>query len=251
MNLDISDILDDWPYQPGQVTARRIVGRDGRAKIQLRLDLGLLQMEAVGRPDGQRPHGCESLLDYHELRLEEYRRRRGSDEGFELDEADCELLRAEAVMYYHRYLAEFVLNDYADVERDTTRNLRLMDFCRKYAREDSDKYVLEQYRPYLLMMRTRAQARRALADNRPKAALAAVRNGIRDIEAFYRHYEAPDTARQSGELAVLRALEKEVEAKIPVDPVRRIRRELAAAVEAEDYERAARLRDRLRQMTKD
>ena len=152
MSLDISHILSQWPYKPGEVTARRIVGADGQEKIQLRLDLGLLQMEANGRPDGQRPRGHESLLAYHEYLLQKHIDKNGVNEGFSLDEADCETLRGEGVMYYHRYLAEFVLGDYERVDRDTMRNLRLMDFCRKYARDDSDKYILEQYRPYVIMM---------------------------------------------------------------------------------------------------
>ena len=65
MSFDITDILRDCPYEPGQMSARRITGRDGFDKIQMRLDLGLLQMEVTGSPDGIRPHGCESLLEYH------------------------------------------------------------------------------------------------------------------------------------------------------------------------------------------
>ena len=38
--------------------------------MQLRIDLGILQMEMTGRPDGQRPHNCESLLVYHQRRAE-------------------------------------------------------------------------------------------------------------------------------------------------------------------------------------
>jgi hypothetical protein len=34
----------------------------GRA-IQVRLELGILQMALEGRPDGRRPHGSPSLLD--------------------------------------------------------------------------------------------------------------------------------------------------------------------------------------------
>ena len=55
MNFDISHLLDHWDYQPGQVVVRRLVGKDGQEKIQLRLDLGLLQMNAQGRPDGKKP----------------------------------------------------------------------------------------------------------------------------------------------------------------------------------------------------
>ena len=62
MNYDISDILQQWHHKPGEVTVRRITSSDGQPRIQMRLDLGLLQMEIEGRPDGHKPHGCESLL---------------------------------------------------------------------------------------------------------------------------------------------------------------------------------------------
>src|SRR6478752_911674 len=69
MSLDLNDLLRDWPHEPGQLKVRKIVGTDGREKLQLRIDLGLIQMETSGRPDGQRPHDCESLLEYHRQRI--------------------------------------------------------------------------------------------------------------------------------------------------------------------------------------
>ena len=68
MSLDLNTILKDWPYESGTVKVRKITGLDGREKLQLRVDLGLLQMEITGRPDGRRPHNCESLLEYHRRR---------------------------------------------------------------------------------------------------------------------------------------------------------------------------------------
>ena len=68
MSLDLNTILKDWPYESGTVKVRKITGLDGREKLQLRVDLGLLQMEITGRPDGRRPHNCESLLEYHRKR---------------------------------------------------------------------------------------------------------------------------------------------------------------------------------------
>ena len=62
MDFDISHLLDQWEYQPGQVVARRFKTKRGTEKIQLRLDLGLLQMNAEGRPDGKRPFGYVSLI---------------------------------------------------------------------------------------------------------------------------------------------------------------------------------------------
>ena len=86
MKNDISHILAKWPYGDDEgLQVRRIEGRDGRPKLQLRIDLGLMQMEVTGRPDGQHPHGYASLLDYHRSQAQEHRREHGWYEGFELD----------------------------------------------------------------------------------------------------------------------------------------------------------------------
>ena len=66
MSLDLNSLLQDWPHEAGAIKVRKIVGLDGHEKLQLRIDLGILQMELTGRPDGQRPHNCESLLVYHQ-----------------------------------------------------------------------------------------------------------------------------------------------------------------------------------------
>ena len=67
---DISALLKEWPYQPGQVNARLILGTDNLERVQVRLDLGVLQMFAEGRPDGEQPFGFPSLLEYHEARVD-------------------------------------------------------------------------------------------------------------------------------------------------------------------------------------
>ncbi|MFB3892367.1 MAG: UvrB/UvrC motif-containing protein [Phycisphaerae bacterium] len=247
--MDISRILEGWPFEHGQVTARRILGADGREKIQLRLDLGLIQMETQGRPDGKRPHGQESYLAYYEQQLQQYRTDHGDDQGFTLDERACELLRAEGAMFYQRYVAEFVLEDFEAVERDTLRNLRMFDLCNAYAKEDSDKFAQEQFRPYVIMMCTRARTRIALRDNRPKLALITVRKAMDQIRAFYKRYGHEKAAAASGEIAVLRALAKEIEGRIPADPVQELKKKLARAVSAERYEEAARIRDELNRIT--
>ena len=42
---DIDSVLEDWDYIPGEVNARRVTARDGRELLQMRVDMGLLQME--------------------------------------------------------------------------------------------------------------------------------------------------------------------------------------------------------------
>lgn len=240
MGQDITGILNDWPFKPSRVNVRRIVGDDGQEKIQMRLDLGLLQMVLTGRPDGQRPHGQESLLEYYELKLQQYKvAHDGDDVGFELDDSACANLRAEGLMYYHRYLAQFVLEDFGSVERDTRRNLRMFDFCNRFGKEESDRFALEQYRPYVLMMHARGIAYVALTDNRVRAAIEAVKDGILKIESFYRRMGHDEAIEHCGQIALLRLLCKDIEAKIPVDPLSKLRTKLAQAVSEERYEDAA------------
>ncbi len=246
MSFDINNILSSWPFKPGEINVRRIVGDDGREKIQLRLDLGILQMETTGRPDGEKPHGHSSLLAYYEHLLKRHIKEYGSQEGFELDEQDCELLRSEGVMYYHRYLAEFVLGDYAAVERDTKRNLRMFDFCGLHVAKEHDQCACEQYRPYVLMMYARARSRRALKQARPKEALAVIQQTIREIQAIYDRFEQ-QANETSMELTVLHALAREIQTLIPADPRTLLRKKLQQAIVEERYEDAAAIRDRLGQ----
>src|SRR5688500_11830894 len=107
LSKDILPLLKGWDYESGTINVRKINGIDGAPKLQMRLDLGLLQMEMNGRPDGVRPHGFESLLEFHENQLAEHRRVNGSDLGFHLSGEQCQMLREEALMYYQRYLSLF------------------------------------------------------------------------------------------------------------------------------------------------
>ncbi len=246
MSLDISSILNDWPYKPGRVNVRRVVGDDGRERIQMRLELGILQMEPTGRPDGQKPHGRESLLDYYQLKLAQHKTKHGDEAGFELDESACANLRAEGLMYYYRYLAQFVLENFESVERDTRRNLQMFDLCNRFGRDEAERFALEQYRPYVLMMNARAQACIALADNRPKAGLKIAKEGISKIESFYRRIGQDQAIEQCGQIAILQLLAKDIKSKIPVDPLQQLRANLAKAVKEERYEDAADLHDKIR-----
>src|SRR5260370_34051746 len=120
MSLDLNTILKDWPHENGNVKVRKIAGLDGREKLQLRVDLGVLQMEMTGRPDGQCQHNCESLLEYHQRRAA---RAAEKGEDYELTPEECAELQQEGIQYYYRYLRLFQINDFAVVVRDTQRNL--------------------------------------------------------------------------------------------------------------------------------
>jgi len=248
MSLDIALILNNWDYNSNEVTVRKITGIDGRPKIQMRLDLGILQMELEGRPDGTRPHGRESLLEYHNERLRRYSERHGGNEGFEISPDECNDVRQEAMQFYHRYLSLFHLGDYLDVLRDTEHNLQLFDMVREFAVEKNDRMSLEQFRPYVLMMNTRARACLSLEERDFDRALSQISDGVERIEDFLREVDREDMIDTCREIAFLQEWSERIRTNRPLSTEEKLRRELRQAVESENYERAAQLRDQLREL---
>jgi len=245
MSLDITKILDGWEFRPDEVTVRRIIGDDGRPKIQVRLDLGLLQMEWTGRPDGKRPYGKESLLEHFKGLLEEYKTHHGSDEGFFLTSEDTAKLRAEAVQYYHRYVSFLALEEFEGVVRDTSRNLAALDLLWAYGPED-ERWQSEQYRPYILTMQARGLVSLSLQRKQYDQALSQLQATIEALEAFYQKHSRPELATQSNEIAFLKEWQERIRSGRPLSLRDRMQKELEEAVLREDYERAAQLRDQIK-----
>ena len=243
MSFDLSDLLRDWPYEPGQLQVRKIVGSDGREKLQLRRDMGVLQMEMAGRPDGRAPHGVESEMEFQSERAEQ------AGKDFELSEDDVGELQAEGVQYYHRYLALFQLGDWQSVIRDTKRNLDMFTFVAKYAPDDDASWSVQQFRPYVLMMNTRAKANLAIEKDDMDAAIALVEKGISKIEKFVKDHNR-EGETDTSEIKSLAEWLGELRRLKPLTPVEKLNRELERAVEDEKYERAAELRDALKALQK-
>ena len=249
MDYDISHLLDHWEYQPGQVVVRRFKGKDGRERIQLRVDLGLLQMYADGRPDGRRPFGHPSLFEYYQARLYKHlEAHHGSDEGFKLKPEDCAKLQLEAVQYHHRYICLLQLEDYAGVVRDAERNLAVFDFVAEHAQSEELAWSLQQFQPQLLMILTRARAAQALQAEDYTLAIQLVEEGLEKIRGFYSENGRPDAAEQTGEVQSLENWLQEIRAKRPLSRRESLERALIEAVKREDYERAAKMRDALRNL---
>ena len=242
MIQDLRTILSGWDYEPGKISVRKIIGQDGREKIQTRVDLGLIQLEPLGRPDGERPHGCGSLVEFYDRRQAELARNPGGAPPLKLNANECRELRREAYIYYQRYLSNFVLEDFEGVERDTTHNLRVMDLCLTCAESEEDRSALEAQRAYVIMMNTRGRAYRMMRERQFADAMTEVEHGLDEIRALP---EEGDEPAVRPEIAVLSALQDELLKEMPDDAEPRIQRDLDEALAREDYEAAARLRDRL------
>ena len=261
MKFDISRLLETWEYKPGQVLVRRFKTKAGAEIIQLRLDLGVLQMNAGGRPDGKRPLGHESLFHHFVSQLEKHRAAHdGSDEEFVLTGEDCARLQQEAIQYHHRYICLYQLGDYAAVVSDADRNLEVFDFVDEFAETDELSWALQQFRPQLLLMLTRARGMMALEKKEFAATAREVENGITAIREFYNAFERSDLAEHSGEIASLeqwlenlRTNSEKRGDKPEGEPLalterQKLERALQDAVSREDYEQAARVRDALRNL---
>ncbi len=262
---DISSLLEEWPFIPGQISVRIIEGKDHEPRIQVRLDLGFLQMRLDGRPDGQRPHDCDSYLQYHESRIgtldgpdqidPEFELKLNEDDETEastptrfLNPDECRQLREEAQQYYHRYIALLVLEDFESVVRDTSRNIRVLDLFREYAIEEDDQHAMESHRPYVMMMRARALASHALQHEENKAAINAIDQGIEALRLHYESTGQPENFDEAGEVEMLREMRDGLIPKLPVSQKAELKQRLEAAIVAENFELAAILRDELRML---
>ncbi len=245
MNQDLDAILAAWPFDPSQINARLITSGDGHQKVQLRLDLGIIQMELDGRPDGQRPENFESWFAYYQDAFNRHTQSGADPEEFLLDNQACHRLQQEAIQYYHRYLSLFQLQDWHRVIRDTMRNIQVAEFMADYAESDEHAWSMLQFKPYMLMMHARAAAILQIENGHHIKALDTVRDAIEQIELFLEETEFDGPPEECTELQFLKDWLNELESTRPISPRERVERQLAQAISEEKYEVAAQLRDQL------
>jgi len=243
-SVDLRRILKCWPYDP-EHDARIVPGDDGVEVLQVRTPAGIEQYELDGRPDGVRPHGKDSALDYYLERLEGAKAAGGAAE-FELGIAACSELFNEGTLFYFRYVKLFQLQDWPRTIRDTARNLRVFDLVHRYAQREEDQQFLEKWRPYVLRVHASASAMLAVEKHAYDQALRVTHAAISQIEALSDLDD--DTFRFERERSIdgLRDLEAQIEKKRPLSPLEQLERELRQAIEKQEFERAALLRDRIR-----
>jgi hypothetical protein len=210
----------------------------------MRLDLGILQMEEEGRPDGKRPHGKVSLLDYFEAVVERMKKKYGTSADFTLDKDDLYALQQEGIQYYYRYLCFFQLGDYIRAERDTARNLKLFDFVKRFATDRQYVEEFEQYRPYVLMMNTRAKVLNALKSKDSVKAVNEINQGIFRIETVYEK-GGQATGYSRTEINFLKNWAEEIVKRYTPSKKQRLEEELKVAIANEEFEKAAKIRDKL------
>ena len=241
-DLDIDRLLRTWTFLPGRPLVRRVAGVDGREVLQMRVDMGLLQLETDGRPDGERPHGFASYYDYLVSAAFE--------EGpqFDLnDERRVEIDR-EFYQFYHRRICWLALQEYARAAADAEHTLRLMDFTSANAGDRQWAVMHEQYRPFVMFHQVQARALVQLQDNDPAAAVTAIDSGLEALAKLFAAHDAEEHFEDDLFVQKLREMQASIKSQFSLGPS--LAEQLAEAVAAEQYELAAKLRDKLRAGTR-
>lgn len=234
---DIDHIFRDWAYQPGVISARLVRAGDGRELLQMRIEMGVLQMETTGRPDGERPGGAETCLD--ELIQESL----GKDESFKLTEDQCFEIDREFLQFYHRRICFLALREFRRAVRDADHTLALMDFGAQHSPDPEWTLSHEQYRPFVHFHRTQAAAMAALQQSGAEAAIEELDRGLDRIRQVFVSTQAEDRFDEDELVGHLIELKESLRQEYGVD--RTLAEQLSDAVANEEYERTARLRDEI------
>lgn len=247
-SADIRGILQNWPFDP-ENDARFTQGEDGRQILQVRTPVGIEQYELDGRPDGTRPRGLESALEYFARKLSGARAD-GRESEFKLDQHECNELFSEGTLYYFRYVRLFQLKDWARTVRDTTRNLRVFDLIHRYARREEDQQFLEKWRPYIIRIQASAGAMLELEKRAYDAALRMATDGVERIEALDDWDDETFQFERNRSLAALRELASQIKRNRPLSELEQLQHQLRRAIERQEFERAAQLRDKIKELMK-
>src|ERR1051326_2507865 len=244
--IDLTETLKAWPYDP-EKDARIVRAKDGREVLQVRTPLGIEQMEIDGRPDGARPHGMESALEFY-LMLLETAKVAGEESDFHLTPRVCAELFNEGTLYYFRYVRLFQLRDWTRTIRDTKRNLRAFDFVYEYAEREEDQQFLERWRPYILRIYHSAGALLELDKPSFEKALRLTNQAIQEIEDLGEMDDDTFRFEKERSLTALRELADQIEKNRPLSELEKLHKQLQKAVDRQEFERAAELRDKIKGM---
>jgi hypothetical protein len=233
MHLD--DLLHDWPFQSRTVSARLVAASDGRDVLQMRVDLGVLQMEVTGRPDGTRPGGAETLLDW--LLKESFHQ----GDRFEWTEQHLDEIDREFSQFYHRRICWMAVQKFDRAAVDAGHTLALLDFLQQCPGDQDAWLEYEQLRPLALFHQAQTAALAHLESQQAEPAIETLARGLDALEPFAASEHLGSEPQRM--IDQLQQLQDWVREEYRVD--RTLAEQLADAVADEQFEAAARIRDEI------
>jgi hypothetical protein len=234
---DLDAIFQDWPFKPGVISARLVKASDDRQVLQMRIEMGVLQMEMQGRPDGEKPGGEMTYLAWLQRQVTE------APDTFAISKSQCMELDREFLQFYHRRICCLALRQFARAAADADHTLSLMDFVAKYSSNPEWTLSHEQYRPFVLFHQTQATAMVELQRSDAEAAIEVINQGMEKMRALFVKNEIEEQFDSDELVAQLVELKESLRQEYHVG--RTLDEQLAEAIANEQYEHAARLRDEI------
>ena len=245
MSDDISNILNNWEYDPAN-SIRIIKADNGRDVLQVRQPLGIEQYELEARPDGMKPFGKDTFLQIIEERLSRHILDGSQTSNFRISHDDFTILQNEGVLYYYRYLQLFQIGDFVRTIKDTEHNLQICNLAEKYCEDPDDKDSLLQYRPYILRINAISKAMINVRNKLKIEAKHILENAINTINEMKEIDTPAFKFEKIRSINYLKTALKQIDEN-PASPAEELKLQLDEAVAEEDYERAAWLRDQIKQ----
>ncbi len=234
-NLD--PIFENWPYDPAMISVRVVDISDARQVIQMRIEMGVLQLEVENRPDGTRPGDADTYFDYL-LQLE-----MTQGEDFRLTEEQCMECDREFVQFYHRRICWLALQQYDEAVRDAEHSLGLMNLCKRLSPDEEWTLSHEQYRPFVMCHCIQARALAKLDTDSPEDAVEAINKGLDELRVLFVENELEEQFEEDELIVRLVELRETLRSQFEVGKT--LQERLKDAVASEQYELAAQLRDEM------
>ncbi|CAN5599006.1 UvrB/UvrC motif-containing protein [soil metagenome] len=241
MRKDIDGALSNWDYKPETIQARIVSAGDRRQVLQMRLDMGVLQLEVVDRPDGTRPHGHATYFDYLQAKAAAAK---VAGRNFKLSEEHCREADREFMQFYQRRICWLTLSEYRKAVEDADHTLAFMDLVRDHSPSEEFTEAHEQYRSFVLFHRIQAAAAAEAEDSEAEAAIDVLRKGSAELRELLEETDEEFEPESDPMLEQLQRLEEEIRNKHGVGET--LQEQLDKAVADEQYETAAKLRDAIR-----
>lgn len=223
---DLDELLEAFPYEPGRLNARIERALNGREVLLVRLELGLLQLECDGRPDGK-----PVLITRREQRP--------------LSAEEAAAWRLELVQFQQRAMAFWAVGDFGRALRDAETVVDGATLLERWA-PDAEGEWAGSARFSALVLRTRAAAMTLVEHGRSREAASVLEAGLDALRVAAIQAGLGDSYERLSDVVSLRAWRESLVPQLPPAQRSELEERLRAAIRAENYELAAILRDELR-----
>ena len=163
---DIDFIFRQWPYQAGVISARLIRAHDGRELLQMRIEMGMLQMETSGPAERGKTPGQGHVPG---MAPGAGRRRQGP--ALVLSDEQRFGIDREFLQFYQRRICCLALREFPRAVADADHTLAMMDFVAAHWPQSPWTHLPQALSAAGPLPSTQAAAMTALERSTPQAAI--------------------------------------------------------------------------------